>query len=46
VSLGTGMRFGQERGGIDLTGEHVWRSEGTAYSETAFVIGIGISLRP
>jgi long-subunit fatty acid transport protein len=46
VSIGTGMRFGQERGGIDLTGEHVWRSEGTAYSETAFVIGVGVSLRP
>jgi hypothetical protein len=46
VSAGTGLRFGQERGGIDLTVEHVWRSEGNAYSEKAFVIGVGISLRP
>jgi hypothetical protein len=45
VSAGTGMRFAQQRGGIDLTVEHVWRSE-DAYSERAFLVGLGISVRP
>jgi hypothetical protein len=39
------MRFGRERAGIDLTVEHVWRSE-DVYSERAFLLGLGISVRP
>jgi hypothetical protein len=45
VSAGSGMRFAQQRGGIDLTLEHVWRSEGV-YSERAFVLSLGMSVRP
>jgi hypothetical protein len=45
VSLGSGMRFAQQRGGIDLALEHEWRSEG-AYSERGFLLSFGISLRP
>ena len=45
VSAGTGMRFAQERGGIDLTLEHLWRTEGP-YSERAFMVSVGISVRP
>jgi hypothetical protein len=45
VSAGSGLRFAQQRAGIDLTLEHVWRSEG-AYSERAFVLSLGISVRP
>jgi hypothetical protein len=45
VSAGTGMRFAQQRGGIDLTLEHIWRSEGV-YSERAFVLSVGMSVRP
>jgi hypothetical protein len=45
ISAGTGMRFGQQRAGIDLTVEHVWRSE-DAYSERAFLLSLGISVRP
>jgi hypothetical protein len=45
ISAGTGMRFGQQRAGIDLTVEHVWRSE-DVYSERAFLLGFGISVRP
>jgi hypothetical protein len=45
VSAGTGMRFAQQRGGIDLTVEHVWRSEGV-YSERAFQVSLGMSVRP
>jgi hypothetical protein len=45
ISAGTGMRFAQQRGGLDLTLEHIWRTEG-AYSERAFVAAVGISVRP
>ena len=45
VSAGSGVRFAQQRGGIDLTVEHIWRSEGV-YSERAFLVSLGISVRP
>ena len=45
VSAGSGVRFAQQRAGIDLAVEHVWRSEGV-YSENGFLISIGVSVRP
>jgi hypothetical protein len=45
VSAGTGARFGQQRGGIDLAVEHVWRSE-DVYSERGFILWLGVSVRP
>jgi hypothetical protein len=45
VSLGSGLRFAQQRAGIDLSLEYVWRSEGV-YSERAFLVSFGISVRP
>jgi hypothetical protein len=45
VSLGTGMRFAQQRAGLDLSLEHFWRSEGV-YSERAFILSLGVSVRP
>jgi hypothetical protein len=45
VSVGSGLRFAQQRAGIDLAVEHVWRSEGV-YSENGFLISLGISVRP
>jgi len=45
VSVGTGLRFAQERAGIDLGLEHVWRSAGE-FSERAFLINIGVTVRP
>jgi hypothetical protein len=45
LSLGTGIRFAQERAGIDLGLEHVWRSAG-AYSERAFQLNLGVTVRP
>ena len=45
VSLGTGIRFAQERAGIDLGLEHVWRSAGV-YSERAFLLDVGVTVRP
>jgi hypothetical protein len=45
VSAGTGVRFAQQRAGLDLAIEHVWRSEGV-YSENGFLISLGVSVRP
>jgi hypothetical protein len=45
ISAGSGMRFAQQRGGVDLALEHVWRSEGV-YSERAFILSVGVSVRP
>jgi hypothetical protein len=45
VSAGSGVRFAQQRAGLDLAVEHVWRSEG-AYSENGFILSLGISVRP
>jgi hypothetical protein len=45
VSVGSGVRFAQQRAGLDLALEHVWRSQ-EAYSERGFLFSIGISVRP
>ena len=45
VSAGSGIRFAQQRGGVDVALEHVWRSEGV-YSERAFILTLGVSVRP
>ena len=45
LSLGTGVRFAQQRAGIDLGLEHVWRSAGV-YSERAFLLNLGVTVRP
>ena len=45
VSLGTGLRFAQDRAGVDVGVEHVWRSEGV-YSERTFLVNLGVSIRP
>jgi hypothetical protein len=45
ISAGSGLRFAQQRAGLDLAIEHVWRSEGV-YSENGFLISLGVSVRP
>ncbi len=46
VSLGTGARFAQDRAGLDLTFEQVWRSQGSPYKERSFSVVFGLSIRP
>jgi hypothetical protein len=45
VSAGSGLRFAQQRAGLDVAIQHVWRSEGP-YSENGFLISLGVSVRP
>ncbi|HEU5303748.1 MAG TPA: hypothetical protein VFU40_03805 [Gemmatimonadales bacterium] len=45
VSAGTGLRFAQQRAGVDLALEHLWRSEGP-HKERGFILSLGISVRP
>jgi hypothetical protein len=46
ISAGTGIRFTQGRGGLDLAVQQIFRSAGTGYSERATVVSLGVSLRP
>ncbi|HET9066671.1 MAG TPA: hypothetical protein VFN22_12695 [Gemmatimonadales bacterium] len=45
VSLGTGVRFAKGVGGLDVALERVHRSQGASYTENAWLLSIGISLR-
>jgi hypothetical protein len=45
ISVGTGIRFAQERAGVDLGLEHVWRSAG-AFKERTFLVNLGVTVRP
>ena len=45
VSVGSGMRFAQDRAGVDLAVEHLWRSAGD-FEERGFVISLGVTVRP
>ncbi|HEU4569024.1 MAG TPA: hypothetical protein VFS07_00440 [Gemmatimonadales bacterium] len=46
VSAGTGIRFANGMAGVDLSLERVWRGEGDAFHERAWLIGLSASLRP
>jgi hypothetical protein len=45
VAAGSGIRFAQERGGVDLTLEYLSRSAGE-FTERSFQVTIGVSVRP
>lgn len=44
-SLGTGFRFARDQGGIDLALERIERTQGSLYSESAWNLSVGVSLR-
>lgn len=45
IALGTGFRFARDLGGIDLALERVERSQGSNFSESAWQLSVGVSLR-
>lgn len=46
LSMGTGLRFAQERAGFDVSLEQAFRSASGAYKERAFSLVLGLSVRP
>ena len=51
VSIGSGTRFLDPRtrrdvAGLDLALEHVWRREGSSYREGAWLINLGVTIKP
>jgi len=46
LSVGTGFRFRGDRGGVDMSLERVRRSQGSAFSERATILTVGITVRP
>ena len=51
ASLGTGTRFldprsRREVAGLDLSLEHVWRREGSSYREGAWLVSVGVTIKP
>ena len=46
VSIGSGVRFARDLGGIDLALERVRRKQGANYTETGWQFTLGISVRP
>lgn len=46
LSAGTGVRFIGGRGGVDLSLQQLWRSDGDGFSERATIVTVGFTLRP
>lgn len=46
IALGTSVRFVNDRAGIDLALERVWRKGGPRFTETATLLTVGFSIRP
>jgi hypothetical protein len=45
-SIGSGIRFTQGRGGVDLAIQQLFRSDGAGFKERATVVTLGVSIRP
>ena len=46
VSAGTGYSFAADRAGIDLSVERVWRSQDSQFDERAWLVTLGVTVRP
>jgi len=46
ASAGTGLRVAKGRGSLDLSLERVWRSDDADFSETAWIFGFTVTVRP
>jgi hypothetical protein len=46
VSLGTGIRFANNKASVDVAGEYIKRDQGEDWRETSFVITAGVEVRP
>ncbi len=46
LSLGTGIRFAQDKASVDISGEYIKREQGSDWRETSFVVTAGVEIRP
>ena len=46
LSVGTGHTFAADRGGIDVAVEHIWRRQDDSFNERAWLVTVGITVRP
>jgi len=46
VSVGTGHTFAADRAGIDLAVERTWRRQDDRYNERAWLVSLGVTVRP
>lgn len=46
VSLGSGFSFAQDRAIVGLAVERAWRDQSDSYSETAWIVTAGVTVRP
>ncbi len=46
VSLGSGLSFAADRAAVGVSVERAWRNQGDAFSETAWILTAGVTVRP
>lgn len=46
VSLGSSVRFVNDRAGLDLAVERIWRKGGPGFTESATLLTVGFAIRP
>jgi hypothetical protein len=46
ISIGSGLRFGADRAGLDVALARVWRKGAPGFTERATLLTLGVSLRP
>jgi hypothetical protein len=46
VSVGSGLSFAADRAVIGVSVERAWRDQGDAFSETAWIVTAGVTVRP
>lgn len=43
---GTGLRFANDRAGVDLSLERAWRKQDTGFKEQAWLLSVGVTVQP
>lgn len=46
VSVGTGYTFAADRAGLDVAVERTWRRQDARYNERAWLVSLGVTVRP
>ena len=46
LSVGSGLRFRGDRGGVDVSLERIRRSQGSAFTERATILSVSVTIRP